>query len=88
VSWAYGWAQGRMELRHYDGTSSALDLSAGSATVGAVQERLRGLLCERERLRRDGASPLEILRNREAIAAAHRALAHALIREHSRPPAV
>jgi hypothetical protein len=77
-----------MELRQSTGTSSALGLSAGPATVGAVQERLRGLLCEREKLRRDDASPLEILRNREAIAAAHRALAHALIREHSRPPAV
>jgi hypothetical protein len=77
-----------MELRHFDGAPSALDLPAGQATVGAVQERLRGLLCEREKLRRDDASPLEILRNREAIAAAHRALAHALIREHLQPPAV
>jgi hypothetical protein len=77
-----------MELRQHHGTSSAIDLPVGPATVGAVQERLRGLLCEREKLRRDGASPLEILRNREAIAAAHRALAHALIREHSRPPTV
>jgi hypothetical protein len=74
-----------MELRHSHAAPSAHDLPADGQTAGAIQERLRALLCEREKLRREDGAPLEILRNREAIAAAHRALAHALIREHERP---
>jgi hypothetical protein len=76
-----------MELRHSHAAPSAPEPTAEPATVDAVHARLRRLLCEREMLRRDDASALEILRNREAIAAAHRALASALILEHERPPA-
>lgn len=77
-----------MELRHSHAAPSEPEPTADPATVDAVRDRLRRLLCEREKLRRDDAPALEILRNREAIAAAHRALASALILEHERPPAV
>jgi hypothetical protein len=51
--------------------------------VEALQEHLRGLLRERERLHRAGTGGNELERNRLEIGCAQRALAHALVARYS-----
>jgi hypothetical protein len=49
-----------------------------SGSVAALQERLGGLLVEREKLRHDEATAFRLERNRRELARVHRELARAL----------
>jgi hypothetical protein len=56
-------------------------------SVETLQSTLRTLVCERQQLRSQGAGPVELERNREAIVRGQRDLAAALIARHSHQPA-